>query len=463
MITLHPLKNTILALGAVALTASFANAQSRDDEISALREQIRQLDQKLRVLERKQEIKDEAADTAAKTAPKVTVNDKGFTLASGDAAHSIRLRGLVQADSRWYLDDGGIANNDAFILRRARIIFEGTLNKFVQFQLVPEFAGGAAGTASAFNLLDANLTLNFKPSFQVKVGKFKSPVGLEQLQSDSWAFFTERSLVTNLVPNRDVGVQVGGALLDGRLEYQAGVFNGAVDAGSSGNSDNDDDKEFAGRFFAFPFKTSESPLKGLGIGVAGTYSNSAEGTAGRTSGYRTDGQQTFFAYGANTVGDGDLWRITPQAYWYSGPFGLLAEYAQSVHNVRNGAVKAELEHKAWQLAGGYVLTGEDSTFGGVTPRQAFNWTEGTWGAFEVVGRVAQLDIDGATFPTFASGSANATEVKSYAVGLNWYLTKTIRASLDYFHSEFETAVAPATSVLLANDENAIFTRLQLNF
>jgi phosphate-selective porin OprO and OprP len=454
---------TALALGALATTAaSPAHAQSRDEEIQLLREQIRQLDQKLRVLERKSEIKDEEATAAAKAAPKVTVNDRGFTVASADNAHSLRLRGLVQADSRWYLNDEGLTTNDAFVLRRARIIFEGAFNKFVQFQLVPEYGGGAAGTASAFSLLDANVTLNFAPQFQLKFGKFKSPVGLEQLQSDSWAFFAERSLVTNLVPNRDVGVQLGGALFGGTLEYQAGLFNGAVDGGNSGNSDNDDDKELAGRVFAFPFKNGDSPLKGLGIGVAGTYSNSAEGTAGRTAGYRSEAQQTFFAYGANTVADGDLWRITPQAYWYSGPVGVLAEYAQSVHNVRVGATKAELKHDAWQLAAGYVLTGEDSSFAGVAPRQSFSWGNGTWGAFEVVGRVSQLDVDDATFPTFAAAASNATKVSAYSLGLNWYLTRTLRATIDYFHSEFDTAV-PTTSPLLANDEDAVFTRLQLNF
>ena len=50
----------IATLASLAVTPSLGLAQdARDDELRLLREQIRHLDQKLRVLERKQELKDE--------------------------------------------------------------------------------------------------------------------------------------------------------------------------------------------------------------------------------------------------------------------------------------------------------------------------------------------------------------------------------------------------------------------
>ena len=84
---------------------------------------------------------------------------------------------------------------------------------------------------------------------QFKFGKFKAPVGLELLQSDSWTFFNERSLVSDLVPNRDLGVQVGGTIRDGAIAYAAGVFNGVADGGSSTNADFDSDKDVVGRVY----------------------------------------------------------------------------------------------------------------------------------------------------------------------------------------------------------------------
>jgi len=74
---------------AAGLSRAWAESPSRDDDIQALREQIRLLDQKLRVLERKSELKDEETAAAAKTAPRVTVNDKGVTLASADGVRCV--------------------------------------------------------------------------------------------------------------------------------------------------------------------------------------------------------------------------------------------------------------------------------------------------------------------------------------------------------------------------------------
>ncbi|HYD85588.1 MAG TPA: porin [Opitutus sp.] len=447
---------------AFALPGLFAaEAQSRDDDIQALREQIRLLDQKLRVLERNQELKDEAATAAAKAAPKVTINDKGFTLASGDSANSIRLRGLVQLDARLFFGDDGAAR-DAFVLRRARLISEGVLAKNFGFQFVTEFGG------SSVSILDANLTVALSKTTQLKFGKFKAPVGLEQLQSDTWTFFNERSIVTNLVPNRDLGIQISGKLLGDTVEYALGVFNGLPDGGSSNNTDFDNDKDVVARVFATPFKDeTESPLSGLSFGVAGSIGRQ-ESASGRTGGFRTDGQQTFFSYNAATVADGQTWRVSPQVDYRHGPFGFIGEYVLSTINVRPSATgaKTELQNEAWQLAFGYVLTGENSSYSGVVPKSDFNLSAGTWGAFEVVARVAQLDVDDAAFPVFASPATSANEASSFGVGLNWYLSKAAMLKLDYYQTDFGfNAVAPAVSntPFLRQDEQTFITRFQIGF
>ena len=450
-------------VGAALLTGLFpALRGDNSDDIQTLREQIRQLDQKLRVLERKQEIKDEDAAAAAKTAAKISLTDKGFTLSSGDGADSFRIRGLVQLDSRLFFNDGGLVNN-SFLLRRARIISEGTFAKIYSFQLVPEFGG-----TSAPSILDANLGITLDKALQLKFGKFKSPVGLELLQSDSWTFFNERSLVTNLVPNRDLGILASGSVLSDTVAYSAGIFGGVADSASSTNADFDNDKDFVARAYVTPFKNAGgTPLQGLSVGVSGSLGR--EKTAsGRTAGYKTDGQQTFFSYASNVIADGQSWRVSPQGEYRYGPFGLLGEYVLSTVNVRPSAVaaKAELRNKAWQLAAGYVLTGEDSSYSGVTPRTTFDPSAGTWGAFEIAARYANLKIDDAAFPLFASASTNADEATALGGGLNWYLSKTVRLTFDYYQTKFGFApIAPAvpTVVLLRQDEKAFISRFQISF
>jgi len=449
------------AAGAVGTPATDA------DELAQLRDQLHSLEQKILVLERKQEIRDENAAAAARATPKVAITDKGFTLGSGDGADSIRLRGLVQFDSRVFFGDHGTVNN-SFLLRRARLITEGTLARNYSFQLVPEFGGGSAGGATTPSILDANLGVAVSPGLQFKFGKFKSPVGLELLQSDSWTFFDERSLVTNLVPNRDVGAQASGDLLGGRLSYAVGIFGGIADGATSTNADFDNDKDGVARVCATPFKNDAgSPVQGLSFGLSASYGH--EKTAsGHTAGYKTDGQQTFFTYAAATIADGHSTRISPQVDYRWGPLGLIGEYVRSTVEVRPGATGArrELRNDAWQVGVGYVLTGEDSSFNGVAPRQDFDWAGGTWGALEVVARYSDLKIDDAAFPLYASAASNADEAQAFGLGLNWYLSKTVAFKLDYLETHFGFAPgAPAVSTApaLRQDEQALISRVQISF
>jgi phosphate-selective porin OprO/OprP len=447
-----PLRPVLLAALALAATAAVSRA-SDADEIKQLREQLRALETKLLVLERHQEIQDE----------RVAVTDKGYTFASADGANSIKFRELVQLDSRLFFHDGGGIANNAFVLRRARLIVEGALAKNYGYQVVTEFGG------SSVSILEANFTVALTPSLQFRFGRFKEPIGLERLQSDSWTFFNERSIVTNLTPDRDLGVQASGDLLNGRVNYALGVFNGLPDAANnSTNTDFDNDKNVAGRVFASPFKAvAGSPLQGLSFGVGGSFGR--EKTAsGRTAGYKTDGQQTFFAYNAAVVADGQTWRVSPQLDSRRGPFGLLGEYVISTVNVRPSATgpKTELQNKAWQLAAGYVLTGENSSAAGVVPREDFDFAAGTWGAFEVAARYADFKVDDNAFPLFASAASNADEAKSLGLGLNWYLSKAVAFKIDCYQTKFGfSPLAPAISAaqILRQDEKAFITRFQLSF
>jgi len=451
------------ALATFAAAATVLPAVPADNaDLQALREQVQALEQQLKVLARQIEIKEEAATAAAPTTAKVTVNDKGFTVASADGTNFLRIRGLVQLDSRLFFGDGGGIANNSFLLRRARYITEGQFAKFYTFQFVPEFGGNTV------NIMDANIGINFDKSFALKFGKFKSPVGLELLQSDAWTFFDERSLATNLVPNRDIGVQASGDVLNGTLNYTAGVFGGVPDGANSGNTDFDNEKDLVGRLFYSPFKSdADSFLQGLSFGISG--STGREKTAsGRTAGYKTDGQQTFFAYSATTIADGQTWRIAPQLDYRNGPLGIVGEYVISTVNVRPSAtgVKTQLENRAWQLSAGYVLTGEDSSFTGVSPSTNFDWKAGTWGALEVTGRYSNLKVDDAAFPLYASVTTNADEATAFGAGLNWYLSKAVAFKFDYFQTKFGfSALSPAISAnqILRQDEKAFISRFQISF
>jgi phosphate-selective porin OprO and OprP len=457
------------------LATSVASAFGADDtaRIQELEKRLEELDQKYRVLERRLEIDQEAATEKSKTAPAVSIGAQGFSFRSNDTNFVLRIRGLLQADSRFYIDDGGNNRNDTFLLRRARPIIEGTLWQNLDFTLVPEFGGGSntadGNPSSSASILDAYVNFRYNPALQLRVGKYKEPVGLEQLQSDSQMYFMERGLPSGLTPARDLGVMLHGEVLGGLINYAGGVFNGVGDNRNSPNLDMDDEKDVAGRLFFHPFvKTDLEYLEGLGIGAGASYGNH-DGVQGLNS-YATEGGQTFFSYNpanATVRADGTSWRFTPQAYYYFRRLGFLGEYVVSSQEVRalptaaGGTVaEGDLQHRAWQIVGGYVLTGEDSSYRGVNPKKPFSLASNQWGALELVARYSHMELDDETFPNFANPATSASEADAYSFGLNWYANRNIRTSLNYIHTEFEGGEA---GTVTREDENAILTRVQLAF
>jgi phosphate-selective porin OprO and OprP len=326
---------------------------------------VEALDQKVRILERRWELGQEAAAAKAKEAPVVGAGQEGFFLRSADGNFQLRVRGYLQADGRFLVDDQKRLGTDTFLMRRVRPIFEGTVYKYFDYRLMPDFGQGTA------RLFDGYLNARLWPEAQLRVGKYKPPVGLERLQSATDLLFVERGLPTNLVPNRDVGAQLHGDLFDGAASYAVGVFDGVPDLGN-GDLDNNDGKDFAGRLFAHPFKnTSVAPLQGLGIGFSGTYGRQT-GTvsAPNLPSYLTQDQLVFFKYRSDgtpagtTIAYGQHSRWSPQGYYYWGPFGLLAEYVWSSQGVKKDKARATLDNDAWQVALSYVLTGENASYRG---------------------------------------------------------------------------------------------------
>jgi phosphate-selective porin OprO/OprP len=422
-------------------------------------ERIEELDQKIRVLERREELEKEQAAERAKMATNVTSGRDGFSFRSTDGAYQLRLRGYVQLDGRFFQEDDERPATDTFLLRRVRPIFEGTVFKIFDFRIMPDFGGGTTV------LQDAYVDARFSPKLKVRAGKLKPPVGLERLQSGTDLLFVERAFPTNLVPNRDLGIQLHGDLARGNVNWAVGVFNGVPD-GSSGDADANDGKDIAARLFFQPFLAGAGPWKGLGFGVAAS-TGDQEGTLTSTglAGYRTPAQQTFFSYRSDAtaagtvIADGDRLRLSPQGYLYRGRFGLLTEYVISRQEVRRADVAEELENTSWQVAASWVLSGGEPTFRGVAPKANFDPAAGTWGAFELAARYSVLEVDEDTFPVFANLASSAESAEAWALGLNWYLNRNLRLFLDYERTQFEGGAATGDR----EDENILFSRFQIAF
>jgi phosphate-selective porin OprO/OprP len=392
-------------------------------------------------------------------APTIQAGPEGFALQSADGAFVLRLRGYFQSDARVFVEDGARPATSTILTRRIRPILEGTLWRFVDFRVMPDFAGGSA------TLFDANVDLRFRRVAALRVGKFKPPIGLERLQSATDLLFVERGLPNNLVPARDVGIQLFGEAGDATLRYAVGLFDGAPDLG---NLDNDpgDDKDVAGRVFLQPFRSAGPRfLKGLGVGLAASTGIQNGATPSPfLPVYRSPAQQAVFTYRSDGTAAGTVLaagrhaRLTPQGYWYGGPFGLLGEYVRSSQDVELGTEVVRLDHTAWQLAGTWVVTGEKASYGSLEPAHPFQPGGGGWGAVSLGARYGQLSLDPDAFPLFADPATQIRRARAWGLALNWFLARGVRLQLNYEQTRFDGGAAsgdrPTERAFLARVQHA---------
>src|SRR5690348_11754039 len=145
-------------------------AQTAPDDVKALERRLEADERKLRELEHKQRVQQRNVPeptAAAQWGP------KGLSIASADGSNVLRLGALVQADGRYFADDGAPSTANTWLLRRVRPILQGTLDDIYDFKLMPDFGGGKAIVQDAF------VSARFRPWLVLTVGKFKPAVGLE--------------------------------------------------------------------------------------------------------------------------------------------------------------------------------------------------------------------------------------------------------------------------------------------
>jgi phosphate-selective porin OprO/OprP len=473
-------------------------------------QQLAEQDQRIKVLERKLELQAEADAAAAASTATVKAGPSGFSLNSADGKNVFKLRGTFNLDGRYFKDfdpafASSYASADGWVLRKIRPYFEGTFNGNYDFRFQPDFAGGKTV------ILDAYIAGRLKPRAVVTAGKFKSPVGLERLQTETYNRFVELGFPSSLVPNRDIGLQFSGAVGGGALSYAAAYVGGVIDGNGAENnptadSDTDNKREVAARIFAQPFINSGNYyLRGFGIGIGastgttlGNATTTSTGTNGTTTppttavvttvttntwlpSYRSPGQVGFFSYRGDTAtsitvneavyANGTHSRLSPQAYYYFGSFGVLSEYAQTKQAVRHVTAttdtSATLKNKAWQVAAVYLITGEDESYGAVVPQSNFAIGKPGSGAWELAARYQKLDIDDAAFTggaaSFADPTKSVTAATGYGVAVNWYLNQNVRWTLEYDQTSFKGGAGTAANITDRAAEKSYTTRFALAF
>ena len=475
----------LFALAGFHATAAWAQQLTPEQQkIQELEQKIEELDRRLRVAEAKTEgapapqalsavappvpapspevqtgsQRPTNAGVAAGTIPAreansvglVTGGPGGFTTQSEDGNFLLKIGADLQTDIRTFSGQGSSSLTDQILLRRVRPTFSGTVYKYIDYFFRPDFGQGSV------IIYDAYAQFNYIPHFAIRAGKFKPPVGLERLQSDDDTDFVERGLPTLLVPSRSIGFQIAGDIVNHRVGYQLGVFNPVPDNSLSDTSPSSS-RDYTARIFATPFQPNENFLSSFGFGFA-AQGGSMDGVA--LPAYKTVGQNTFFTFASGVISAGHRTTIAPQAFYYLGPFGLLVEDTVTEEGFQKANARRDVAFRSWQVEASYILTGEKKSYGNPVPRHPFSPFEHGWGAWELAARTGDFKVDQGLFAAgFASLSTSPSFAREWVAGVNWYLNRILRISVDYGHTNFLGGAVNGDRAA----ERVILARFQINF
>jgi len=330
------------------------------------------------------------------------------------------------------------ATKDRFRVRRTRISITGDYTEHFDFKVEGDFSFNDVNTTrTAFSATDVFVNWHTFSEFNIKLGQYKAPFGLEQLTPDPVIISIERSLVTDaLTPERQIGVQAWGKPLASILTenkelitYYAGIFNGT---GRNINTNDNNEFMYAGRLEVQAVKTkllnNDTTLK---FGVDGVYSRDNAGTSVSPV-IREAGDGSLAGYTLPSAGKREEWGV--DAALHIGPFDLVAEYLDdriSPRRVNNiNPLFATFEPNGYYVQGSYFII----------PK-----------TLQLVAKWESFDPD-----QFADDN-----LKSITGGINYFIHgNNVRLAANYIHtwSDFRDSRS-----LPKSDFDEVIVRLQLVF
>lgn len=332
-----------------------------------------------------------------------------FASAASENPHKLDVGALIQTDISTF---GGFFKRNAqsgeeFSIRRARLTGEYRFRKLWKAELSVQYSD----QNDEFNLHDAWLKYRGAKSFDITVGKFKQPFGLQRTEGTSARKANERAtVVTALAPGRDWGVKVHKEKK--RSSWALGVFQ----------HESDDDfinsapLSITGRVTKAPIREKREVLH---LGLSASY---------------TDWNDNLFRIGeraelgvADNIVRSARFNASSQALlgleaaWQKNRFHVRGEYMISVIEASN--FSSELTYDGFYAQASYLIGGKQGKYN----NGKFSRVRKQKGrsAFELVARYSDVDLrDNPAM--IAVGAESVVGL----LGVNWYVSKHLRASIN---------------------------------
>jgi phosphate-selective porin OprO/OprP len=355
--------------------------------------------------------KEEAGEAEPKT--HVRMGTKGLQVETEDG-FAVALGGRLHVDSAWYDDDEVDLGNGSEI-RRLRAEVEGVIWDDYEFKAAIDFAGDGVSVKSTY------ITYTGLDWFDIVVGRYKEPFGLEELGSSNDTLLMERAGLEVFAPQRHIGA---GLETHGDQWTAAwGAFVG--DDEFLGDDGGDTGWSTTGRVTVAPLLDERRVLH---FGTAGSY-KAFDSDEIYTLDIRPESHVTDVRF----VETGDILEVHDVLRWGGeaaallGPVTLQSEYVRNWVDRRDDS---DLAFEGYYVLAAWVLTGEGHEYrasrgliGEVIPRH--NAGRNGFGAWEVAARYSVVDL--------ADDDVRGGEQSILGFGLNWYLNPNLRMMFNYLH------------------------------
>lgn len=432
------MRRTIVMGGAVLLLGALAapvGAETIEQRLERLERKVEEQD---RVIKEQQQQLDERAKAAppapvapapaaaaAPTSPdtlraywkdglRFETADKKFQAHIGGRIH---IDGSNFTESRAMKEEFGSFENGSEI-RRARLQVDGLVYGRVEYQIEYDFATGEAEPKDVYVGL-----IRIPYAGTLRVGHFKEPFSLEEVTSDNYTAFMERSLANALAPSRNMGVMALNAVLDQRMTWALGAFRGSD---SFGEDQEDGGWAGTGRITGLPL-WREDGRSLIHLGAAANYRD-PQGEAERFRS-RPEAHQAPYVVDTGEFATSDVARFGGELAAVHGPAWFSGEFIDAL--ATGDGPQRNLY--GYYVQAGWFLTGENrpykretGVFDRVRPRHSF-LVDGGSGAWELAARWSSLDLD--------SGAVRGGQAHDVTVGINWYLNPMTRVSGNYVFSD----------------------------
>jgi len=442
-------------------------------------------------------------------------------ISTGDGRFTMGVRVRFQSDFAAFSQDSthpaGFAGpsdlSSGAVVRRAYFGVEGKAYNDFAYEFRLNAGGSNGGSAGASGVPTAGegdpllnkavVTYTGIPNWHFNVGIIEPAFMFEGTTSSASLMFLERPEIDNIAA--DVfgagdsrrGIEIGWAKTDalwaGDNLTATATFSGQK-TGSAANHGNggDENTQVLGRITERLWTNGLSNIQ-IGVSGAKVLNSGSNGVNGGSQTINLQDRPQVRVDGTRLISTGGVAAKTADMFAVDlggniDNFFLGGEYAQFTLDRQCGAITAAnnavcasstsvIDHptfSGWYAEASWILTGETKAYspsainnevGGFNmpvPSRPFSFSGDSWGAFELVARYSNTDLNwhtGQLATTSQLAGVLGGEERVIALGLNWYLNRNVRIMIDdnIIKVKKGTAALPNRD---GQDINVIGVRLQ---